>query len=179
MLTSTQKKWIAHLSDQDKIRIVPFDPTAEKKFRIMKQKIQNALGKDTPVEHHGATSLGISGQDEIDIYIPVLPTVFDSTVEYLKILFGEPKSFYPLERVRFTVKEASKHVDVFLINAEHECWKNLIKFEQYLKSHRTALENYRLIKENGNGLNVREYYRRKIEFLNEILALAENVDEIG
>lgn len=174
MLTLEQEKWIAHLSDENKIGIVPFDPTAEEKFQRVKQRVQDALGKQTPVEHRGATSLGISGQDEIDVYVPTPEAKFDSLIDPLKALFGEPRSLYQLERVRFVTEEEGKHIDVFLINEEHDGWKNGVKFESYLKSHPEALEEYKRLKENGNGLSVREYYRRKTEFINEILARAEN-----
>ena len=172
MLTIDQEKWVSHLSDERKIVIVPFDPTAEHKFQIVKRKIQKVLGLHIPVEHCGATSLGISGQDEIDIYIPIPPDSFHSLIDPLKTLFGEPKSLYPLERARFSTDELGKHIDVFLINNEHVGWLNGVIFEKYLKSHPQALEEYRQLKENGNGLSVREYYRRKIEFINEVLAKA-------
>lgn len=174
MLTLEQEKWIAHLSDENKINIVPFDPTAEEKFQRVKQRIQNVLGTQMPVEHRGATSLGILGQDEIDAYVPTPEAKFNSLIDPLKTIFGEPRSLYPLERARFVTEEQGKHVDVFLINEEHDGWKNGVKFEAYLKSHPEALEEYRHLKENGNGLSVREYYRRKTEFINGILAKAEN-----
>jgi GrpB-like predicted nucleotidyltransferase (UPF0157 family) len=172
MLTEKQKLWIDHLSDENKITIVPFDPTAEEKFQKIKQKVQEALGPQTNVVHCGATSLGISGQDEIDVYVPVPKDKFDSFIDPLKKLFGEPKSLYPLERARFVTDESGKHVDVFLINEEGDGWINGVKFEAYLRSHPEALQEYRLLKENGNGLSVREYYRRKTEFINGILTKA-------
>ncbi|MCR4275541.1 MAG: GrpB family protein [Candidatus Wolfebacteria bacterium] len=170
MLTLEQEKWIAHLSDENKIIIVPFDPTAEEKFQKVKQRINDSIGREVPVEHRGATSLGISGQDEIDVYIPIPSARFNSLVDPLKNIFGEPKSLYPLERARFVTEENGKHIDVFLINEEHDGWKNAVKFEEYLRSHPEALEKYRQLKEDGNGLSVREYYRRKTEFINEILS---------
>jgi len=169
MLTSEQEKWISHLSDKNKIRIIPFDQTAEEKFQRVKQKIRNTLGNDTPVEHHGATSLGISGQDEIDVYIPVSSSEFNTMIHPLKTIFGEPKSLYPFERVRFAAEEDKKHIDVFLINKEHDGWKRGIAFEAHLQSHPDVLEEYRKLKENGDGMTVREYYRKKVEFINEIL----------
>lgn len=169
MLTEEQEKWIVHLSDVDKITIIPFDPTAEEKFKKVKEKVQGVLGKKLPVEHHGATSLGISGQDEIDIYIPVPSSEFNSRIRHLRDIFGKPRSLYPLQRARFVTEEDGKHIDVFLINANHNDWGNLNRFESYLRSHPEALEDYRRLKENGDGLSGREYYRRKTEFFNEIL----------
>ncbi len=169
MLTPEQEKWIARLSDIKTITIVPFDITAEEKFQRVRAKIQEALGQDVRIEHHGATSLGISGQDEIDVYLPVSPARFEALVEALKSRFGEPRSFYPLKRARFVTEENGKHIDIFPINEESVDWKNLVKFETILRSDPAKLEEYRRLKESGNGLSTREYYRRKLEFINKIL----------
>jgi len=173
MLTDAQQKWIDHLSEDTKIHIVPFDPTAEEKFQRVKMRILEKLGQDTSVEHHGASALGISGQDEIDMYLPIPEAGFNAFIAPLTTLFGEPKSHYPLERARFVTEEGGKHVDVFLINEEHNGWKSSVKFEKYLRTHPASLEEYRVLKEGGEGLSVREYYRRKIEFINKIVELAD------
>lgn len=169
MLREDQKKWINHLSDDSKIKIVPFDPTSQSKFEKVKLLIQSKLGNEIQIEHRGATSLGISGQDEIDIYIPVLPNEFNKYINPLTKLFGKPRSHYALERARFVTTEAGKHIDVFLINKEGLGWIEGLKFENYLKEHHQELEEYRKLKESGDGLSTREYYRRKIEFINDIL----------
>ena len=171
MITLEQQKWIDHLSDKDRIVIKPYDSTTPEKFEAVKTKIKNSLGESIDVRHCGATSLGISGQDEIDVYIPVAPSKFNKLIPSLTQLFGEPRSHYPLERARFVTIENGKHVDVFLINKDSDGWLNGLKFEKYLKSHPKALEAYRKLKESGNGLSTREYYRRKIEFINQILDL--------
>jgi GrpB-like predicted nucleotidyltransferase (UPF0157 family) len=172
-VSEKQEKWLAHLSNESKIVIKPFDPTAEQKFQVVKATIESALGEDINVEHRGASSLGISGQDEIDVYIPVVPSLFDSFINPLTKLFGEPRSSYPMERTRFSTEVEGKHIDIFLINKESDGWIHGIIFENYLKSHPKALEEYRKLKEDGNGQNVQEYYRRKIEFINGILAKAK------
>ncbi len=170
MLTAQQKKWINHLSNTDKIKIIPYDPSTKEKFEKIKARILSTLGKTTRVEHCGATSLGISGQDEIDVYIPVPPRKFDQLVLPLTKLFGPPGSLYPLRRARFETHEQDKHVTVFLINQDHPDWINGIKFENYLKANPKALEKYRQLKEAGQGLSTREYYCRKNEFINRVLA---------
>ena len=88
MLTPDQEKWINHLSDQIPITILPFDPSAPQKFEAVKRKIQDVLGPETRVEHRGATSLGISGQDEIDVYIPVPEDLFDVQLIPLSAAFS-------------------------------------------------------------------------------------------
>jgi len=173
VITPAQQKWLDHLSDHDLVRIKPFDPSAPQKFEAVCRKIRSVLGESAQVEHRGATSLEISGQDEIDVYIPVPAAQFDELIEPLTAAFGPPRSHYPRERARFVVIEDSKHVDIFLINAESAGWLDSVKFEAYLKTHQDALEAYRLLKEAGDGLSVREYYRRKIEFINQILGMSE------
>lgn len=169
MLSLEQEKWIEHLSDTDTISIIPFDVTAAEKFERVRARIQEALGEHVRVEHHGATRLGISGQDEIDVYLPVSPARFDALVESLKPLFGEPRSFYPLKRARFVTEEDGKHIDIFPVNEESDDWINLVAFETILRGNPAMLEAYKILKESGNGLSTREYYRRKLEFINEIL----------
>lgn len=173
MLRPEQETWINHLSETSRIKIEPFEPTAEEKFQRVRAKIITQLGR-MPVEHHGASSMGISGQDEVDVYVPTPPEMFDSRVEQMKTLFGNPRSLYPLERARFITDEMGKHVDIFIINEECEGWKTALIFEQYLRDHPEALEEYRKLKEDGDGLSVREYYRRKILFINGIIAIANS-----
>jgi GrpB-like predicted nucleotidyltransferase (UPF0157 family) len=66
-----------------------------------------------------------------------------------------------MKRARFRADERKKRVDVFLINEESGDWTNCVIFENFLKDHPEWLEKYRILKEKGNGLTVREYYRRK------------------
>ena len=170
MLTKEQKKWIAHLSDEDKVSIVPFDPTSKEKFQKVKHRVRGILGKSVSVEHHGATSLGISGQDEIDIYVPTLEKDFNQRVSEFETIFGKSRSHYLLERARFVTEGDGKHIDVFVINGESNGWNTMIKFESYLREHPDSLEAYRQLKEDCQGMSTRKYYRRKIEFINEILS---------
>ena len=172
MLTQDQEKWINHLSDKDKIKIVPFNPKSHEEFEKIKLLIQSKIGPTARVEHRGASYLGISGQNEIDIYVPVPKNLFDSFVVKLSELFGEPHRVYPLERARFNVPDNGIRIDIHLVNEEHANWLNSEKFEDYLKTHPEALEEYRLLKEAGDGLSVREYYRQKLEFINDILTRA-------
>lgn len=170
MLTTDQKKWLNHLSNNPgEIKIVPFDPSSQEKFEKIKLFIQSRIGKSTKVEHHGASSLGISGQDEIDVYIPVPPNQFEKNVIALSELFGEPKSQYPLERARFRTYESGKKIEIFVINREWSGWLNSLKFENHLRIHPKILAEYEKLKEAGHGLSTREYYKRKIEFINSVL----------
>jgi flavin-dependent dehydrogenase/GrpB-like predicted nucleotidyltransferase (UPF0157 family) len=179
MLTPEQEKWISHLSDEDKVSVVPWDSACSRIFEKIKEKIQVNAGKDLEVFHRGASGLGISGQDEVDVYIPVSPNEFKSLEIVFNGFLGEPKSIYPLQRIRYTIRQDGKRVDIFIVNKEHSDWTNSIKFENYLRNNPDALESYRILKENGNGLTIREYYRRKVEFINSILSKNFKIAIIG
>ena len=174
MLTVKQEKWIQNLSNESIISIVPFDPGCHKKFESVKSIIQSKLGKQQNVEHRGASSLGISGQDEIDIHVPVLAKDFNNMLIPLSELFGPARGHYPLERARFNTFIEGKKVEIFLINEESQAWIEGQKFYWYFKNNPEGLEEYRILKESGNGLTTREYYRRKLEFLNAILERLEH-----
>lgn len=171
MLTQEQQKWIENLSDVDQIKIIPFDITADKKFEKVREIITSNLGESVPFIHGGATSLGISGQDEIDTYIPVDVKLFDEYIEKLTKLFGVPRKVYEGNRVHFITYEGGKKIDVYLINKETKNWTDSVKFINVLKTHPEKLEEYRLLKESGNGLSVRQYYRKKLEFINQVISL--------
>lgn len=169
MLTPEQETWINHLRDDGHIEIKPYDPIVVGRFRQLKQTIQQEIGDDVDIRHCGATSLGISGQGELDVYLPVPPNQFDAMVNSVKRLFGEPGSLYPLKRARFVTFIQETRAEIFVINQEDEGWTQSVTFENHLRTHPEALDAYRKLKEEGNGLNTREYYRRKIEFINAIL----------
>jgi GrpB-like predicted nucleotidyltransferase (UPF0157 family) len=168
-LSKKQEAWLSHLSKNDVIKIVPFDQNAEEKFREIELCIKDKIGEDVEVKHCGASSLGISGQDEIDIYIPISKNKFDKFTEDLIELFGNPGSNYPLERIRFKTNIDGKRVDVFLINKDSDGWLNSVKFEDYLRDNKDYLKKYEKLKERGNGMNVQEYYRMKLVFINDVL----------
>ncbi|KKR96746.1 MAG: hypothetical protein UU47_C0008G0004 [candidate division TM6 bacterium GW2011_GWE2_41_16] len=169
MLTPAQETWLAYLNDTDSIEIHPADPHAAEKFEKIKNRIQTTLGEQTVVEHCGSTNMGISGQGELDVYIPVRPEQFDQIVDKVAQIFEKPGSRYPLERARFVTHVDGTKVEVFVINQQSQGWIDCCRFESYLKTHHETLEAYRMLKEAGRGLSTQKYYRKKTAFINEIL----------
>jgi GrpB-like predicted nucleotidyltransferase (UPF0157 family) len=167
MLTSEQEKWISHLGTK-KVKIVPYDPKTKVIFKKVKKEIQKILG-EVEVFHRGATSLGISGQGEIDLYIPVPKSSFAEYLEKLVKHFGKPGSIYPFRRARFVRYVDDIKIEIFLINKDSNDWENGLKFENYLKQNPKALKEYKKLKEDSGGSTLQEYYRKKLEFINKIL----------
>lgn len=175
MITKKQEKWLNHLTDDDQITIIPYNPRVKKIFKIVKKQIQNILGEQTMIVHRGASSMGISGQGDIDIYIPVKALFFNNHLRKLIKAFGKPGSLYPFERARWVKKIEGIRVEIFLMNKEHPAWIESTIFETYLKTHPESLKEYEKIKQDADGKSTREYYRVKIEFINKILGLTKQV----
>lgn len=176
MLTKADIEWLKQLSHSKKVKIVPYDPKVKRVFKKQKKEILGILGQNIKVLHFGASSLSISGQREIDIVIPTSLNNFDNFIEKLKRVYGEPRSFSPGNRVRFNHKQGDINIEIVIVNKDSEGWKRNLAFDRYLRTHPEALEAYRKLKESYHGLGVRKYYRKKMEFINDILekAFSEN-----
>jgi len=170
MITPEQEKWIETLSD-NAVRIVPYDNRSNYLFNRVKKKIHNLLGSRVIVEHCGVSSFGISGQDEIDVSIVVKKDKFDTYIPKLETEFGSVRSRY-VDRARFEVREEGKKIDLKLVDIDHPNYINSKIFETHLRSNPEGLERYRILKEETNGVTVKEYYRTKIDFINNILLKA-------
>lgn len=172
MLTEADINWLKRLSNSNKVKIVPYNPKVKKVFEKQKKEILDILGTSVQVLHLGATSMGISGQGEIDLAISVSLDRFGEFIEKLKKVYGEPASFSPNNRVRFNHKIDDINIEIVIVNQNSEGWRKNLAFDKYLKTHPEELESYRKLKEDSNGMGIKEYYRRKMEFINNILAKA-------
>jgi GrpB-like predicted nucleotidyltransferase (UPF0157 family) len=168
MLTPEQEKWIAGRRTDKNISVVPYDPRTEELFAKVAKMIRDVLGPDVLIEHDGASSLGISGQDEIDVSVVADKALFAEYIPKLESVFGPVKASYP-DRSRFEVKEEGKKIDLKIIDATHPNYLRSNIFKAYLRAHPQDLERYRILKEQSNGMSVKEYYRVKTEFINDIL----------
>lgn len=126
------------------------------------------LGK-VRILHRGSTAMKISGQGEIDLYIPVCKKDFDNYVSKLSKYLGEPGSLYELERARFVKYVDDIKIEIFVINKNNSGWKTSVKFEKYLKNNPKALAEYERLKSQAGGQSIRQYYTFKIIFINKIL----------
>jgi len=171
MLTKKQKEWINLLSDDDEVEIIPYDKRSKEIFKRVKEEIKINIGDETRVEERGSTSLGIAGQNEIDVYVPISPDIFYSKtlVPELTKIYGLPKSIHKT-RIRFQFIDDGKKIDIFLIDEESAEWINGVKFENYLKTHQEALKEYKKLKHACNGLSTRKFYEKKVAFINDILS---------
>lgn len=172
MITNEQKVWLNHLTNTDKIRVVPYNPETKQIFERMKRNLIKILGK-VRISHRGSTNFKISGQGEIDLYIPVAKRDFDRYLHKLINNLGKPGTLYPLKRARFVEYIKKIKIEIFLINRNDIDWKNLIKFEKYLRDNSKMLKAYERLKIKANGLSVRKYYYLKTNFINKIILVSK------
>ena len=169
MLSKADINWLEHLSNSQKVKIIPYDPKVKEIFDKQKREILNILEQEVEVLHSGASGMGISGQDEIDLVILVPLGLFDETTAKLQKAYGPPDSFYANQRAKFNRQQGDKKIEVFIINQDSEERKRSKTFEDYLTKHPQSLEAYRKLKEASDGIGIKEYYRRKMEFINDII----------
>jgi len=170
MLTAEQKEWLNHLSNTDKISIIPYNPKNKLIFKQIKQNLIELLGK-VQISLRGSTLLGISGQGEIDLYIPVAKKDFNDYLKKLISYLGKPGSIYEFRRVRFVKYIDDIKIEIFLINKNSKDWKYSRKFENFLKRNPKYLLEYEKIKSKCDGFSVRQYYTAKVKFINKILKM--------
>jgi GrpB-like predicted nucleotidyltransferase (UPF0157 family) len=168
MLTAEQKKWLNHLNNSDSVGITAYNPKVKFVFKKIKAELTGILG-EVQVLHKGSSALKISGQGEIDLYLPIAKKDFNPVLEKLKRHLGEPGSVYDLRRVRFVKYIDNTKIEIFIINRNSLDWKNLIKFEKYLKRHPRELKAYEKLKIDNAGRTTKDYYTKKTEFINKIL----------
>lgn len=171
MLTVEQKKWLNHLSDTEKISILPYNPKNREIFKLIKKDLIEIIGK-ARILLCGSTSLRISGQGEIDLYIPVATKYFADYLNKLTLYLGKPGSVYELRRVRFVRYIEGIKIEIFLINQNSDDWINSRKFENFLRHNPQYLSAYEKLKLQSNGLSVRQYYTAKVKFINKVLKKA-------
>lgn len=172
MVTDKQKKWLEHLSDSNSTTITPFNPQVKDDFFILKNELQQIVGKDVNITLKGSSNLSISGKGELDVYIPVSPNKFDSILKKLINVCGEPGSHYPNERARFNRLVNNTKAEIFVINSEAEGWIQLNIFEDWLKSHPEDIKQYEELKASLAGKSSKAYYIEKTAFFNSIIGKA-------
>ncbi|MCX6793396.1 MAG: GrpB family protein [Candidatus Falkowbacteria bacterium] len=170
MINQEQQAWLNHLNDSDHVKIIPYNPSVKEVFQIIKAELIKILG-NIRISHRGSTALKISGQGEIDLYIPVSKKDFNITIKKLEKYLGKPGSVYEFVRARFVKYIENTKIEIFVINKNDEGWKASVRFEKYLKNNPRVLKEYERLKIKANGLSTRKYYAIKIAYINKVIEL--------
>lgn len=132
------------------------------------------LYPDLTIHFVGSAALGIAGQKDIDLFAECLPQAFDKYLPGLITLFGQPAK----RRERFVQWDVTKKgykIELFLADPSTAIFYKPIKNFKTLRKNKKLLEEYRRIKEESNGLSVRNYEKRKLIFFNKLSRLKANI----
>lgn len=163
MLTKDEEDFLNKIPADKKVHVYPFGPKVAKVVEDLIQSINN-IYPDLEVKHMGASALGISGQNDIDIYALSHHSDFGKYLPGLINLFGEPlhkhetfiewkfnENNYPIEL--YLTKPPERHIRVF----------------EMLKNNKNLLKEYEDLKTSMNGKSFKEYQEKKYGFYHKIL----------
>lgn len=168
MLTEDQKRYLKTLPSDKRVKIYPFNKRVSRTAEKIIRRIANVC-PDLKIVHMGASALGISGQNDLDIYVLSEPRDFEKYLPELIKLFGEPKSKHETFIGWEFVKDGYA-VELYLTDPGSTLMKQQIAVFEILNNDRELLSEYKKLKEDMNGKSFREYQRKKYEFFNIILA---------
>ena len=166
------KGWFDKFSTTEKVKILPPNPRLNELGEEFLDFLTHLLGKDIEIERRGASTLGISGKGEMDIYVRVFPEQFSRCLKILKEKYGKPGGVEEL-RARFNSIYKGIEVEIILIHKDHPDEIEGRKFFNYLKTHPEALKEYERVKKKYAQVSEREYYLQKDKFIKKILKLAD------
>lgn len=169
MLTEGQIKYLATVTDDQRMVVKPFNPRgleiAEKVISAIK-----ALEPDLEVILIGSLALKISGQEDIDISAYCIKSIQTKHVDSFKKLFGEPTR-QTNNSIGWDFEREGFSVSVWLTDPTSETTKAQREVFNMLKNNSILLKEYENIKEEAKDLTYKEYQTRKYEFFNRILGL--------
>lgn len=167
MISEEEENFLKTISASKKVFIKPFDPKIKEVSEKIVSKIKN-LFPDLEVLHMGASNLGISGQNDIDIYALSDPKNFNEYFSELIKVFGEPLHKHE-KSVEWKFKRFGFDIEFYLTDPKSPSMQRQIQIYNILKSNRKLLKEYENLKLSFNGKNFRDYQKAKYEFYNRIL----------
>lgn len=167
MLTNDEESFLKTISVSQKVSIKPFDNKITEISEEIISKIKKAFS-DLEVLHLGASGLGISGQNDIDIYALSNPKNFNKYLPELIKIFGKPLHKHE-KSIEWKFKRFGFDVEFYLTDPKSPSMQRQIQIYNILKSNKKLLKEYENLKLSFNGKNFRDYQKAKYEFYNRIL----------
>ena len=168
MLTKDEEDFLNKIPGDRKAHVYQFDPKAVKIAEELIRSINN-IYPHLEVKHMGASALGISGQNDIDIYAFSDPKDFDKYLPGLIKLIGEPlhshKTF-----IEWKFKMGNFDIEFYLTTKNSKTMKKQIAVFETLKNSKDLLKEYEKLKVSMNGKSFKEYQEKKYEFYHRILS---------
>lgn len=167
MLTKDEIDFLNKIPVDKKVQIHPFNPKVANIAEDIIKSINN-IYPDLEVKHMGASALGISGQNDVDVYAFSNPSGFDKYLSGLVSLFGEPLHKHETF-CEWKFKRNEFNIEFYLTAKKSETMEKQIRVFETLKNNSDLLKEYENLKSSMNGKPFREYQEKKYEFYHRIL----------
>ncbi len=167
MISQDEQNYINTIPENKTVVVSPFD---KKAFEIADKVVMRVNDKirNLEVVHMGALALGISGQNDIDIYALAAAESFHLYLNGLVEIFGQPKAKRN-DSITWAFTEDSYEIEFYLTDPTSESMKRQIRVFETLKGDDELKKEYERLKEKMNGKSMKEYQRKKYEFYHRIL----------
>ena len=168
MLTREQERYLQNLPEAkaNKLMVIkPYNP----KTKIIAQRILTMIKDVIPeadARFMGASALGISGQNDVDIYIMCMDRMKDDYHSKLGTILGKTA------RNEWTWEEEGVEISVYLSDPDDKNFREQIEIFEVFTHNPKALREYELLKESMNGKTYREYQIAKYGFYNRALGMS-------
>ncbi len=167
MLTQDQEKYLETIPEDKKIFVQDFDPAVKRTADEVVVSIK-ARGPDWNIWPMGSSELGIAGQNDIDINIPIHPEKYGEYLPTLIELFGQPlqKDKLPM---KWQFEQDGFEVELYLTDSTTKTFQEHLEVFTALKNDPALRKQYEEIKKSASDGSFKDYMRVKYEFFNEIL----------
>lgn len=117
------------------------------------------------MRYMGASALGISGQNDVDIYI-ICPV-------YLRDTYSSKLSYASLEKLRNKWKGMKDEIEIsiYLSDPEDPKFQEQLEIFKVFQENPKILKEYEELKQSMCGKTYREYQTAKYEFYNRVLGI--------
>ena len=148
------------------VNIMPYDPAVTRTGEKLISKI-HALYPDLKVHFIGSSVLGISGQKDIDLIIESPPKDFHLYISGLISILGEPTK-RRRNLIEWGTKVGGCTIDVLMLDHSNPIGRKTIKTYERIKKNKLFLQQYEKLKLDSDGISLREYKRRRLQFFNVV-----------
>jgi hypothetical protein len=164
MLTESQENYLNKIPEDSIAEIKAWNPDASNFAKKLIEQIKQDSGLE--IFWCGSLAMGISGQNDIDLYIFAEPKNFELHLPEIIKSLGKP-TYILNEKILWRIIKNSYKIDASLLSKNSKEVKHDLFFTESLKSNQDLLQEYILLK--NPGLSAREYYRLKNEFYNRVV----------
>ncbi len=172
MILDSQERYLASMPDRV-VRVSHFDPRARELGWTIVEELRHGL-PGIPVHFIGAASLGIAGQNDVDIEVLSLPSLYSLHGPVITRLYGPPARAG--KSIKWAFTREGFEVELYLTDMDSPSVQRQLRFYELLAADPTLRAEYLRIKMPYGPTMYKAYMRRKYAFYNRVLGLIDPHD---